>query len=153
MSESSVLVIGIGNEFRSDDAAGLEAFRLLNQVEDFGGTVMKHPGEGVTLMEAWKGYEKVFLVDAVSSASPPGSIHRMNAQADPIPSKFFSCSTHNFGVAEAVELARSLDQLPNHLQVYGIEGKTFDPGEGLSPEVAEAVEKVVKEIQNQVSSF
>jgi len=40
----------------------------------------------------------------------------------------------------------ALDQLPPRLIVYGIEGKDFTSGEGLSPEVAAAVEEAAQDI-------
>ena len=46
--------------------------------------------------------------------------------------RLFRTSTHLLGVAEAVELGRELDRLPQRLTVYGIEGERFDVGEGLS---------------------
>jgi len=53
-------------------------------------------------------------------------------------------------VAEAIELARALGQLPPKLVVYGIEGKDFSAGVGLSPEVegriAELTERVLREL-------
>ncbi len=100
-------------------------------------------------MDSWKEHDRVCVVDAVSSGASPGSIHRMNASKEPIPSKFFSCSTHDFGVAEAIELARTLGQLPKQLQLFGVEGKNFQPGEMLSSEVERAMALVVDEILQQ----
>ena len=115
-------------------------------------SVKEQSGEGTSLMEAWKDYSRVLIVDAVSSGSLSGSIHRLDASKT-IPSKFFSCSTHNFGVAEAIELARTLNQLPEHLRLYGIEGKNFEPGELLSPEVESVVEEVTNEIFKYITSI
>jgi hypothetical protein len=42
------------------------------------------------------------------------------------------------GVAEAIELARALGALSRSLVVYGIEGKNFAAGVGLSYEVEKA---------------
>ena len=39
------------------------------------------------------------------------------------------------GLPEAVALARELDRLPTRLIVYGIEGESFETGEGLSDPV------------------
>jgi len=75
----------------------------------------------------------------------PGTIHRFDA-ATPVPSGLFSYTTHQFSVAEAIELARSLQQLPLRLVVYGIEGADFAPGIGLSPAVEEAVKSLAAEI-------
>ena len=53
-----------------------------------------------------------------------------------------SASTHHLGVAEAVELGRSLGRLPDRREVIGIEGGWFGAGRGLSPEVRGAVEEL-----------
>ena len=115
-------------------------------------TVEEQSGEGTSLMETWKGYDRVFIIDAVSSGEVPGSVHRLDPSNETIPAKYFSCSTHNFGVAEAIEMARVLDQLPNNIKLFGIEGKTFESGEELSLEVESAAEIVTQEIIEHVSS-
>ena len=78
------------------------------------------------------------MVDAVSSGAEPGTIHRLDALTERLPAELSRGSTHAFGLAEAVELARALERLPGRLLVFGIEGKRFDAGAGLSPEVEQA---------------
>lgn len=109
-------------------------------------------GEGTSLMEAWNGYARVIIVDAVSSGEPTGSIKRLDVSKNSIPANYFSCSSHNFGVAEGIEMARTLDQLPQSVELFGIEGKNFQPGAGLSPEVEKAIESAVNEILQSVTS-
>jgi hydrogenase maturation protease len=140
----NILVIGVGNEFRGDDGVGLEVARALLAEVPPHVTVLEASGEGAALMEAWKGYERVIVVDATSSGSPPGAIHRFEAHREPLPAPFFHYSTHAFSVAEAIEMARALGQLPPEIIVYGIEGKQFVAGEGLSPEVETAASAVVE---------
>ena len=67
-----------------------------------------------------------------------------------VPAGFFHYSTHAFSVAEAVELARSLDQLPPRLIVYGIEGENFAAGMGLTSSVEQAVEAVTEQVAAEV---
>jgi hydrogenase maturation protease len=62
----------------------------------------------------------------------------------------FHGSTHAFGVGEAIELARALGRLPRRVLVYGVEGREFAAGEGLSPAVAAAVEPLVAELLEEV---
>ena len=59
---------------------------------------------------------------------------------------FGSSSTHALGLAEAIEIARSLGRLPTRVRVVGIEGARFDFGRGLSPEVEDAVEECTRSI-------
>ncbi len=147
-----LLVIGVGNLYRRDDAIGVVIARKIKERNIEGVTVLEQSGEGTALMETWKDHEQVFIVDAVSSGSAPGGIIHLDASKESIPAKYFSCSTHDFGVAEAIEMARVLDQLPTNIKLFGIEGKNFKPGEGLSPEVELAAEAVIREIIQLVSS-
>lgn len=140
------LVIGLGNDFRRDDGAGRVAARRVRELAGDAVRVIEESGEGASLMDTWRDAEFVILIDAVHSGAPPGTVHRLDAHAQPIPSNFFHYSTHAFSVAEAVELARALGQLPPRLLVFGIEGNDFTSGEGLSPEVAAAVEQVAQTI-------
>jgi hydrogenase maturation protease len=67
----------------------------------------------------------------------------------PITGDTRGCTTHAFGVAEAVELARVLGRLPHRLSIYGIEGRKFDLGSAPSLEVALAVERLVQQLVQQ----
>ena len=147
---TQTLVIGLGNDFRRDDGAGRVAARMIASAQADGVRVIEASGEGAALMDAWRDAESVVLIDAVHSGAAPGTIHRLDARAQPIPSNFFHYSTHAFSVAEAVELARALDQLPPRLIVFVIEGKDFSSGEDLSPEVAAAVEEVARQVKGEL---
>lgn len=144
------LVIGVGNEFRRDDGAGLIVARRLRNLLPGKVQIVEASGEGASLMDLWSDAKMVFLVDAVSSGARPGTVHRLDAAKEPIPSNFFHYSTHAFSVAEAVELARALGQLPPQLIVHGIEGTDFSSGQGLSPEVVIAVEQVAQSISAEL---
>jgi hydrogenase maturation protease len=144
------LIIGIGNEYRGDDRIGLIVARQLKAKELPNTTVIEGNGEGAALIETWKEAERVILIDAVASGAEAGTLHRLDANIQPIPAHFFSYSTHAFSVAEAIELARVLRQLPPYLAIYGIEGKDFSPGVGLSLEVEKAAQEVVQRVVQDV---
>lgn len=137
-----VLVLGVGNDFRGDDAAGRLAARAIKAAGAEPAEVREAGGESTGLMSAWTGCEAVILIDAMQSGSPPGTILRFDAHAGPLPASFSSQSTHAFGVAEAVELARALGQLPPTVVVYGIEGESYGMGEPVSGEVLRAIDQV-----------
>jgi hydrogenase maturation protease len=147
-----ILVIGVGNEYRRDDGVGRAVVRALPPMPD-GVKVMEASGDGADLMEAWRTAKAVILIDAVHSGAPPGTVYRLNAIARTVPSCFFRYSTHAFSVAEAVELARTLDRLPPLLVIYGIEGREFAAGTGLSPEVARAAVEVAKSVRAEVDGL
>jgi hydrogenase maturation protease len=145
-----ILVIGIGNEFRGDDAAGLCAARGLHR--DAGGAfaVLEHTGDCSDLMHLWKNSAKVIVIDAVHSGRIPGTIVRLDACRQTIPPDSMSFSTHVFGLMQAVELSRALELLPQELIVYGIEGARFEIGRGLSPAVAAAIARVQENILAEI---
>ena len=146
----NALVIGIGNEYRGDDAVGLIVARRLRSQVPEGVRVFEESGEGAALMEAWRGADFVILIDAVHSGGKPGAIHRIDARAEEIPGNFFHYSTHAFSVAEAVELARALGELPPRLVLYGIEGKRFESGAALSPEVEAAAGETADRVKAEL---
>jgi hydrogenase maturation protease len=149
-ANARILVIGIGNEYRSDDAAGLVVARRLRQLSIGNVTVIEASGEGADLMESWKGADTVIIVDAASSGAKPGTIHRIDARAQRIPTGLLRYSTHAFSVGEAVELARAMNRLPPRMVVFGIEGERFDEGTVLSRAVQGSVDAVVDLVLRQL---
>ena len=115
-----------------------------------GVAVLEREGEPTSLLDAWDGADAVWLVDAVSSDAAPGTIHRIDVGSEALPAAFARTSTHHFGLPEAVELARAVGRLPQYLVVYGIEGKTFEVGESLTPPVAAAAATVAAAIRDEV---
>ena len=143
-----MLVIGVGNRYRSDDGAGLEvASRLRSRA---GMVVCETEGEPVGLLDVWEGVDAAIVVDAVSSGAAPGTIHRFDASSSPLPASIAGApSTHAVGLGQAIELARALGRLPQTLIVYGIEGESFTAGEALSPSVAAMLDAVADKIHQE----
>jgi hydrogenase maturation protease len=146
---SGTIMVGVGNALRGDDAAGLRVAQLLAErgVEN----VRESSGETASLIDLWQGADFVLLADAAQSGAEPGFVSRFDASTGPLPVEVLHCSTHAFGVAEAVELARALGTLPPRVIVFGIEGISFGHGEPLSPEVAAGVENAAAMMEAELS--
>jgi hydrogenase maturation protease len=144
------LVIGVGNEFRGDDAAGIIVARRLGERNLPGVTTVEQSGEGADLLATWEGQESVFLVDAAQSGAEPGTIHRFDAHKERLPTDSFHFSSHAFGVVEAIEIARNLGQLPANLIVFGVEGENFKAGSGVSTSVQLALDQVIRLIRHEI---
>jgi hydrogenase maturation protease len=137
-----ILVIGIGNPDRGDDAAGLAVAKHIRAATLSGEvTVRELVGDQLALIDEWTGATHVFVVDAVSSGGTPGTVYRFDAE-DALTERFQHRGTHMFSLADVIELARALDRLPRHLAGFGIEGADFAIGAGLSPQAAAAVDEV-----------
>jgi hydrogenase maturation protease len=141
-----VRVIGIGNPLRGDDAIGLLVARRVRELVDPEVEVMELEGEPARLIDAWQGAGLAVVVDALKSDAPEGAVVRFDATADPLPPSVSASSTHALGLEEAIEIARVLDRLPEHLVVFGIQGSRFQAGSDLSPAVAAAIEPAAEAV-------
>ncbi len=149
----NILILGLGQSLRGDDAAGLEAVRRWQ--ERFPGTAARLRVEtaglpGLGLLDLLEGMDAVLLVDAVQAASPPGTLLRLGMEelAAFTPG---SASAHGWGVAETLQVGFSLYPWLAGMQVVliGIVGKNFDLGEGLSAGVNAALEDAVMAIETE----
>ncbi len=147
----STLIIGIGNEFRGDDIAGLETVRKLAKEEIDGVTIKESYRDGTELMQLWQEYDNVIVVDAVRSSMPPGFIHKIDLAVEDLPDNWHTQSSHLFSLLEAVKLSRVLKTLPARLVLFGIEAATFETGVAMSPPVKHAVGRAVGLITKEIN--
>ena len=140
------LIIGVGNPYRGDDGVGHAVVRALRDLPLPGVALRTVSGEATQLIDAWSSADQVVVIDASHSGTDVATISHFDARDDNLPATLERASTHGFGVAEAVALARNLDRLPAHLDVYAIEGANFEPGEGLTAEVAAAVRLLARQL-------
>lgn len=144
------VVIGLGNALRGDDAAGPATVEQLRP--RLNGTVrLLTLNDPLQLPDCWEGADLAIVCDAVCSGATPGTLHRFEAHAAPLPASVRpALSSHGIGLAEVVELARRLGRLPRRLVIFGIEGHCFEPGTPLSPEVAAAVPRAAEAILQEL---
>lgn len=133
------IVIGVGNDFRRDDGAGLAVIEALR------GRVRARlavtDGEPARLIELWAGAGLAIVVDAVRAEPPdPGRVHDLCAETAALAAR--SVSGHALGLGDAVALGLAVGQMPGRLRVLAIEGADFGFGHGLTPRVAAAVAAV-----------
>ena len=146
---TGVLVIGVGNELRHDDAAGLEVVRRARAISEPEPAIAfrEYEGETLGLLGAWEGAAALVIADAVHGGGAVGSIHRFDASSLPLPERLEgSSSTHAVGVGEAIELGRELGRLPGRVVVYGVTGGRFDAGMGLTPELREVLDPLARQV-------
>ena len=118
----------------------LPAVRILSAFGETADLLGKFPSAGVLI-----------LVDAMAEFSECGSIHKIDTSSEALPVEAFSrYSTHGMGLPEAIEMARALGRLPDTVVVYGIEGLNFQPGDPLSPEVEEGIERLVERLLEEL---
>jgi hydrogenase maturation protease len=134
----TVLVLGIGSPYRSDDAIGLWTAEILARMNLTDVRVRKEERDGVRMMEAWTGADDVIIIDAVSSGRRPGTVMRFDPEEIDVHTPALRCSSHGFGLAEAIALSKILGNLPHRMRIYGIEGESFGFGTAVSETVRAA---------------
>lgn len=157
MSPRPPLVIGIGNPQRGDDGLGIAVTDTLRtRLGDRAPRLRCLPGDATGLLTAWEGEDCVLVVDALAApaiASDDGPVWRIDAQAEALPALHERASSHGLGLAEAVELARSLDRLPGRLVVFAVRGERFERQETLSPAAQTAVIPTVEAIERELATL
>jgi hydrogenase maturation protease len=134
-------MVGLGNRFRGDDRAGLELADRLRARAPQDVEVI-----AIALLEIFAGAELVLVADAVASGAESGIVCRFDASQEPVPGAVFGASTHAFGLAETIELARALGKLNARVIVYGISGADFGPTEDLTATVQAALDSAAEQM-------
>ena len=137
------IVAGMGSMCRCDDAVGIIIARKIAARAPGRTIIAETTGDGSALIDLWRGRDAVIVAGAIASDARTGAIYRFNAIEEEIPAGFF-IPPDSFGLCEAIELARALDELPPRLIVYGVRGKNFGHGIGISERVLMAADQIVE---------
>lgn len=134
---SAAAVLGLGQDMGGDDAVGLHVVRALRRR----GLAAREVADASALLALLEEGRRVVLVDAVVGGGAPGTVLRLDSGS--LRTDVTPLSSHGVGVAEALELGRTLygDEAVARVTIVAI---VIDPaktrGEGLSAEVAAATD-------------
>jgi len=110
-------ILGVGSPFGADRLAWLAIDYLaglgLDDCE-----LLKLDRPGSALLANFQGIGHLILMDAVALDAAPGGVSLLDPQQ--LDRLSPAISSHGFGVAKAIDLAKQLNQLPERLQVVGI---------------------------------
>jgi hydrogenase 3 maturation protease len=138
-----IAVLGIGNDLRTDDGLGL--FIIDNLEIDDPRIMIENMGsvpEGFAKNLASFGAERVIMVDAADMLKPPGHIELITK--DRIGG--ITISTHNMPLSF---LMMYLDQETGGKSLLiGIQPKSIQFGEGLTPEIQKVADKTIVSLKN-----
>ncbi|HLD94744.1 MAG TPA: hydrogenase maturation protease [Anaerolineales bacterium] len=152
---NEIIVIGIGQELRGDDGAGLAVVcRWQRQYPQTSSRVRVelYPLPGLDLINVWDGARVAIIVDAVHCDARPGSLYKLNPD-DLASFGADAASAHGWGLAETLKLAAEL-ALPGEvpeIRTLAISGSNFKLGTGLSPAVKRALPAAVAHLQEMVN--
>jgi len=148
MTERRILIAGVGNIFRGDDAFGSEAARrLATRPLPDGVRVVDFGIRGFDLACAIAGdCHAVVLLDAMRRGGEPGSLYVVEPEFPEADDDAQSAAPHDLSLGSCLRLARSFGRIPL-LRLIGCEPATIGSDDegvlGLSPPVATAVDRAV----------
>jgi hydrogenase maturation protease len=151
-----VRVLGVGSPF-GDDRIGWEvvaALRdsgLLDRFPPDWVSAAEYDRPGSGLIALIEGAHAVILVDATDGGAPPGSVQTVCGEAIAVGQAI--TSSHGFGIAESIALARVLGMLPPVLTLYGIEQGSLAAGADLSSAVRAGIPKVLSLIGTELDAL
>ena len=149
----STIIIGLGNPVRGDDGVGLTVARVLRErlLGTPGVDVAELWAGGLRLVEAMLGYDRAFVIDAMTTGEmPPGTVRRLSL-ADLGNARNATC-IHDTSLPTALELWRRLGAaVPRDISIWGIEaGDTESFREELTDSVARAVPEAAEAILEEL---
>ncbi len=162
MSGEPILVAGLGNLFRGDDAFGSEvARRLLDQQLPPGVRVIDFGTRGYDFAFALAdGYECVLIVDAVSRGAEPGTLFVIEPELDELENlrhSEFSDQSHDMNPRAALKLTRTMCATLPRLILLGCEPLELGDDEegrlGLSCPVAAAIDPAIDRVMSLLAGI
>ena len=152
-------MIGVGNDFRRDDATGWAVVARLSRAAERWrlpeGMVWRVcDGDPARLISLWEGVGLAVVIDSArADPANPGRVHRFEPDSDQWSAIHGTTSSHGLGLGDAVDLARRLDRMPGRLVVYAVEGADFSLGVGMTEMVAAAVDVVAERIADEITAY
>ncbi|MGO9154215.1 hydrogenase maturation protease [Mycobacterium sp.] len=144
-----IVVIGLGNTYRTDDGVGIAAAVALDELALPGVRVVIDVAEPMSLLEAWSGVKLAVVIDAAVVTSPtPGRIRRCTLSDVVTPCD--GLSSHSVDIGRAHALGHVLRRVPDALVVFTVEVADTRHGFGLTPQVARSVPELVGMVVSEI---
>ena len=149
-------VLGIGNSILSDDGVGIHVVECLKAEDIPPGVVLSVGGTGGSaLIDMIEESNRLIIVDAIVTGSPPGTIHELSLKDILSIIPIHLASSHDidfltiFGLGEEILGKR----LPSEVLIIAVEAADVTSfSEECTPHVKDAINKVVRLIKSKLTA-
>jgi hydrogenase maturation protease len=156
LSPEKTVVVGLGNRFLRDDAAGIRVAEALKR--ELRARESPRPEEvrveeyeemDLSILQEVEGASRLILVDSMMSGTEPGtvSLFRLAEKSEVMGSM---PSLHELDLSDMVYLAQRVGILRCPVLIVGIEPADLSIGEGLSEKVEAAIPLAVREVLSSI---
>ena len=157
--EPQILVAGVGNAWLQDDAFGGECARRLEaEGVPSGVSVMDVGTSGLDLAyEVMRGYDALILLDATRQGGEPGTLYVMEPDRAEFEGEIKdgeSIDPHDMDPRTVLRFVNAVGGWPGKVMVIACEpGEVDEPGYGLTPRVAAAVDGAVTLVRQTIDEL
>jgi len=145
-------IIGMGNPLMSDEGIGIHVIAQLQRVMLGDSVEVLDLGtSGMRALHELEGRDMVVFVDCALMGTEPGTIRRFTPEDVETKKIQPRLSLHEGDLLNTIALAERLGTAPERIVIFGIEPKTIDPGETLSPALAARLDQYVAAIRDEVA--
>ncbi len=145
-------IIGMGNPLMSDEGIGIHVIAQLQQMTLGDSVEVLDLGtSGMRALHELEGRDMVVFVDCALMGTEPGTIRRFTPEDVETKKIQPRLSLHEGDLLNTIALAKRLGTAPERIVIFGIEPKTIDPGETLSPALAARLDQYVATIRDEVA--
>ncbi|HSH37298.1 MAG TPA: hydrogenase maturation protease [Chthoniobacterales bacterium] len=154
-----ILVAGVGNVLRGDDAFGIEVLRRLQEAPAMQGVRFFESGiAGISLVqELMDDYDALLIIDALDRGAEPGRLFVLQPDEESLArgaSHRESTDLHQADPEAVLRMARAIKVLPERVWIIGCQAVGCDDlGAPLSEPVARAVPLAVRKVQEIVEAL
>jgi len=150
MPMKKILVLGVGNILLGDDGVGVHVVERMRHMALPQDTELLDGGMATSeLLSYMKGRQKVIIIDAIQSSSPPGTIFRIPYQ-DMKKEQHQICALHQIGVIEMLQILESMGNMPDIL-IFGIVPKNdTEFSQQLSSEIEEKLTEIIEQVLEEL---
>lgn len=142
----------MGNPLMSDEGIGIHVIAQLQRVMLGDSVEVLDLGtSGMRALHELEGRDMVVFVDCALMGTEPGTIRRFTPEDVETKKIQPRLSLHEGDLLNTIALAERLGTAPERIVIFGIEPKTIDPGETLSPALAARLDQYVATVRDEVA--
>ena len=148
---TTTLVVGLGSPYGDDKIGWVACEKLkkdighLSKVE-----FVMCDRSGLEWLTKLSNAEQVLFIDAMRSGEKPGTVRKIDLNADQWADYPAKLSSHGISIMDAIDVAQTLGELPEIFSVWGIEMEQCNYDSGLSDPVRTALPLLLENIKSEI---
>ena len=147
----TTLIVGLGSPY-GDDKIGWVACEQLKMDIGHLPTVdfVTCDRSGLEWLTKMSHAGQVLFIDAMRSGEKPGTVRKIDLNTDQWTGYPVKLSSHGINIMEAIDVAKSLGELPDNISVWGVEMEQCTYENGLSESVKTALPTLLANIKAEI---